>query len=105
MKMRLTTGYSRTSATRPKLRFTEHQQMEDIDQHRGELPNHALQPTPVGALSCISRLSPGVAELWSLGAVARSMKIIVFALLSFALIGCSVEPSIETSPQKYSTLI
>jgi hypothetical protein len=33
------------------------------------------------------------------------MKTLVFALLSFALIGCSVEPRIETSPQKYSTLI
>ena len=42
---------------------------------------------------------------WSLGAIGRSIKTIVFALLSFALIGCSVEPRIETSPQKYSTLI
>ena len=27
------------------------------------MPNNTLQPTPVGALSCISHLSPGVAEL------------------------------------------
>jgi hypothetical protein len=33
------------------------------------------------------------------------MKTIGLALLSFALVGCSVEPRVETSPQKYSTLI
>jgi hypothetical protein len=33
------------------------------------------------------------------------MKTIVVALLAFGVIGCSVEPRIETRPEKYSTLI
>jgi hypothetical protein len=36
-----------------------------------ERPDHALQPTPGGAVVCISPLSPGVAELWASGHFAH----------------------------------